>query len=294
MPAIEQHIAIGLAHRMGHQFVAYCAAIYIEVLQVSLAAREGRQPDPAPQVQAIALDLDGHCLFQERRAAHRRHTPGPGSVVAGFVQIENGFAVVAQIERYIKASQRQALDHFLQVVKLGFFGLEKLAPRRGVEKQVAHFNRGTHRVGRRLHPRGHVAAFGFNLPGLIGATGARRQGQAGHGADGSQCFTAKAQAHHPFKVFKVTNLAGGVTRQGQRQVVAGNPAAVVAHPQQLDPGLFNVHIDTFGPRVEAVFQQFLDHRRRALNHLTCCNLVGQARAEQFDPRTAAQYIVTHY
>jgi len=279
---------------MGHQFVAYRAAIDIEVLQVRLTAGKSRQTDPAPQVQTIAFNLDGHCLFQERGAAHGRHTPGAGSIVAGFVQVEDGLAVVAQIERHIKTCQRQALDHFLQVIEFGLFGFEKFAPCRGVEKQVAHFNRGAHRMRSRLNPGRHVAAFGLDLPGLIGTTGARGQGQARHGTDGSQRLTAKAQAHHPLKVFQITNLAGGVTGQRQRQVVAGNTAAIVTYPQQLDPGLLHVHINALGTRIEAVFQQLLDHRSRAFNYFARSDLVSQARAEQFNPRAAAQCFITHY
>ena len=49
VPAIEQHIAIGLAYRMGHQLVANHAPVDVEILQIRLTAREGRQPDPAPQ-----------------------------------------------------------------------------------------------------------------------------------------------------------------------------------------------------------------------------------------------------
>jgi len=293
MPTVEQHIAIRLAHRMGHQFVAHRTAIYIEILQVGLAAREGRQADPTPQMQAIALNLDWQRLLQKRRAAHRCHTPGAGSIVVSLMQIEDSLAVVAQIERHIKPRQRQTLDHFLQVIELGFFGFKKFTPRRSIEKQVAHFNRGTHRMCSRLNPRCHIAPFGLNLPRLIGATGTRSQGQTSNGADGSQRLTAKAQAHHPFKVFEVTNLAGGVTRQRQRQVVAGNTAAIVTHPQQLDPGLLDVHVDTLGAGVQAVFQQLFNHRCRALNHLARGNLVGQARAEQLNPCAAVQYRVTH-
>lgn len=129
----------------------------------------------------------------------------------------------------------------------------------------------------RLDPRRHVAAFGFHLPGLVSIAGAGRQGQAGHGADGSQGLTAKPEAHHPFKVFQVTNLAGGVTGQGQRQVIGGNPAAVVAYPQQLDAALLNIDVDAPGAGVDAVFQQLLDHRRWPLDHLTRRDLVGEAR-----------------
>ncbi|MNP27115.1 hypothetical protein D3C76_1200040 [compost metagenome] len=75
---------------------------------------------------------------------------------------------MAQVEADIEAGQGQAADDFLQVVEFGLLGLEELAPRRGVEEQVAHLDRCTDRVRGRLHARGHVAAFGLDLPGLAG------------------------------------------------------------------------------------------------------------------------------
>ena len=45
---VEQHVAVGLAHGMGDQLVAHHAAVDIEILQVGLAAREGRQTHPTP------------------------------------------------------------------------------------------------------------------------------------------------------------------------------------------------------------------------------------------------------
>ncbi|MNJ25996.1 hypothetical protein D3C77_204590 [compost metagenome] len=140
---------------------------------------------------------------------------------------------------------------------------------------------------RRLHPRGHVAAFGFHLPGLLGVTGARGQGQAGDRTDRGQGLTTKAQAHDPLEVFQVADLAGGVPGQGQRQVIGSDTATVVAHPQQLDAALLDFDVDAFGTGVQAVFQQLLDYRSRALDYLTSSNLVGQPRAEQLDPGTAA-------
>ncbi|MNF73693.1 hypothetical protein D3C84_557020 [compost metagenome] len=168
------------------------------------------------------------------------------------------------------------------MIEFGFFGLEKLAPRRRVEEQVAHFNRSAHRVGRRLHTGRHVTALGLYLPRLIGVAGAGGQGQARDGADRCQGLAAKPQAHDLLEVFQVADLAGGVTGQGQRQVIGGNATAIVAHPQQLDAALLHIDVDAFGAGVEAVFQQFLDHRSRALDHLTRGNLVRQPRAEQLD------------
>lgn len=42
LPAMKQHILVGLLDSMGHQLVADHATVDIKVLLVSLAAREGR------------------------------------------------------------------------------------------------------------------------------------------------------------------------------------------------------------------------------------------------------------
>src|SRR3546814_11754611 len=93
MPTVEQHVAIGLAYRVGHQFVAHRPPVYVEVLQVRLAARKSRQPDPTPQVQAIALHLDRQCLPQEARPAHRADPPRPGRNTLGTVPADRNSVV---------------------------------------------------------------------------------------------------------------------------------------------------------------------------------------------------------
>ncbi|MNC79733.1 hypothetical protein D3C75_1322960 [compost metagenome] len=62
--------------------------------------------------------------------------------------------------------------------------------------------------------------------------------------------------------------------QGQRQIVGRNTAAIVPHLQQFDAALLDFDIDAPGTGVQAVFQQFLGHRRRPLDNLASGNLVG--------------------
>ncbi len=128
----------------------------------------------------------------------------------------------------------------------------------------------------------HVAAFGLHLPGLAGIGGAGGQGQARDRADRGQRLAAEAEAHHPLQVFQLADLAGGVARQGQRQVVGGDAAAIVAHAQQLDAALLDLHVDAPGTGVQAVLQQFLGHRGGTLDHLAGGDLVRQPRTQQLD------------
>ena len=74
MAAIKQHVPVGLTHRMGDQLVAHHAAIDVEVLQVRLTAREGRQTDPTPQTQTITFDFNRQRLLEKPRATDRSDT----------------------------------------------------------------------------------------------------------------------------------------------------------------------------------------------------------------------------
>ncbi len=282
MATVVQHIAVRLAHRMGDQLVADHAPVDVEILQVRLTAGEGGQADPAPQVQAVALDLDGQSLFKERRATNRRHPARPRLGVMRLMQRQHRLAVVTQMKRHIETRQRQLLDHILQVIELGLLGAQELAPRRGIEEQVTHFHRGTDRMRRWLHAGLHVTAFGFHLPGLAGLRRARSQRQSRHRTDGGQRLTTKPQTVNGFQILQITNLAGGVTSERQRQVIGGNTTAIVTHAQQLDATLLDIHVDAGSTGIQAVFQEFLGNRSRPLDHFAGGNLVGQPRAEQLD------------
>ncbi|MNZ93855.1 hypothetical protein D3C78_1129460 [compost metagenome] len=168
------------------------------------------------------------------------------------------------------------------MIEFGLLGAQELAPRRGIEEQVADFHAGADRMRRRLHARLHVAALGFHLPGLLGVGGARGHGQARYRADRSQRLAAEAQAHHPLQVFQLADLAGGVARQGQRQVVGRNAAAIVTYAQELDATLLHFDVDAPGAGIQAVFQEFLDHRGGSFDHLARGDLVGQPRTQQLD------------
>ena len=112
---------------------------------------------------------------------------------------------------------------------------------------------------------------------FIAVTG---KGEARHRANTRQRLAAKAQAAHPLQVFQGGDLAGGVAGQRQRQVVRRHTTAIIAYADQLTAAGLHVDIHPGGAGVEAVFQYFLHHGGRALNHLSGGDLVGQPRAEQ--------------
>ena len=84
------------------------------------------------------------------------------------------------------------------------------------------------------------------------------------------------------QIFQPGDFARGVAAEGEGEIVLVDAAAVVAHPQQFLAALFQLDIDPAGAGVEAVFEQFLEHRCRALDHFAGGDLIGQARTEAVD------------
>ncbi len=104
--AVVENVAIGLAHRMGDQLVAHHAAVDIEVLQIRLAARKGRQTDPAPEAQTVTLVLQRQGLFEKGWAADRADPAALALRIAGRMQGQHALAVVPKVKPYIEAGQR--------------------------------------------------------------------------------------------------------------------------------------------------------------------------------------------
>ena len=68
-----------------------------------------------------------------------------------------------------------------------------------------------------------------------------------------------------------------MTRQRQRQLVLFDATAVITNADKLCAPAFDININAGRPCIEAVFHQFLHHRRRAFHHLTGGDLVRELR-----------------
>jgi hypothetical protein len=143
MSAMKQHVTIGLAYRMTDHFVAHRPAINEEQLLIGLAAIVRGQTHPAPQSQTIARFIHRHTVLHEIVTEQAADTLQRRLSRWQFV---NRLVVLPQAEADGEMGQRQAPHHVIDLLALGAFGAQKLAPRRGVVKQVQHFNGGAHRV----------------------------------------------------------------------------------------------------------------------------------------------------
>ena len=66
----------------------------------------------------------------------------------------------------------------------------------------------------------------------------------------------------------------------EQHVVAVHASAVVGHAQQAAAAALHLDIDAGGAGVQAVFDQFLDHRGGTLHHLAGGDLVGELFGKQ--------------
>jgi hypothetical protein len=107
------------------------------------------------------------------------------------------------------------------------------------------------------------------------SSGPRSQREAADRGDRRQGFAAEAERGHGFQIVQRGDLAGGVARHCQRQLVRRDAAAVVADADQADTAFFQVDVDAAGAGIERVLDQLLDHRRGAFDHLAGGDLVDE-------------------
>ena len=162
--------------------------------------------------------------------------------------------IVAQAKPHMKVTHGQALHHFFQMAKLGFFRAQKLTPGGGIKKQITHFQGGSSRVGTGHNHRFHIAAFGLHLPTRTGFIGTGRECEPCHRTDTGQCLAPKAQGGHPFQIIQIMNFTGGMAGNGERQVILLNTRAVIADAYQFHTALLHVDIKACCPSIQAVFQ----------------------------------------
>ena len=89
------------------------------------------------------------------------------------------------------------------------------------------------------------------------------------------------------KVVGHGDLAGGVLREGQTELLGAHSAPVVADPDQVASRLLNVDFDLFGAGVERVFDEFLHDARGAFDHFPRGDLVDKRCVENFNFRHGA-------
>ncbi len=172
--AVEHHVTIRMAHRVGQRPVVHAAPVDDPELLVGLAAVVGRKTDMTFDSNPFGLQADRQRLLRKRLAEDPRDALQKCLVVSGCRELQNGTAIVRQRESYGRPGQREPPEPFFDVTELRTLGAQEATSRRRIEEQVAHFHRRTGRV--RCGPRRRrLARLRRHLPRGLAASGAGHQ-----------------------------------------------------------------------------------------------------------------------
>ena len=186
-----------------------------------------------------------------------------------------------QPEPDVEAAERQALDQALDLRELGALGAQELAARRHVEEQVAHLDRRAGRVRFRRRAAQH-AVERRHRGRERRVRGPRDHLHPRNRGDARQRLAAEPERAHRLEVLDAADLAGGMAGERERQLGGRDAGPVVTHPDQLGAAALDLDLDRTRAGVEAVLDQFLDHRRRALDHLAGRDLVDELLGQDTD------------
>ena len=117
-------------------------------------------------------------------------------------------------------------------------------------------------------------------PAFLRIAVAGGEGDPGHGANTGQGLAAKTERTHGLEVLEPGDLAGGVARYGQGELVFGDARAIVPNPEAPYAPFFQFHLDAGGPGVDRVFHQLLQHGCRPLDHFSGGDLIRKLRRQQ--------------
>ena len=262
--ALHSRALKGHFHARHDGAVAHIAAIDVEMLHTAAGAATLGWGDQAgnPVQPFLGVHLDK--VTAELPPQHR---------VGGAAQltIAGGDVLQLAFPDEFDADLRVAERHVPYVIchKGALAGVlfEELHAGGGVVEQILHPDGGAHSTGGRL-PALLLAAGDAVAGGKLVRLGAGEQLYPRYAGNGSQCLTPEPQRMDAVQVIRLFNFAGGVADESRWDILGINTGAVIADLDQLYAAGFNADGDLRCTGIDGVFQQFLDHRCRALHHLT--------------------------
>ncbi len=272
-----QHVRVGGTHGVRQHPVAHVAAVDVEVLGVGAAACRRRQARPAGDFDTRRLRED----VPLRGAEVLRHQRGHAHLRLPRSQPQHHARLVPDTELDRRVSGGDALDLRDAVRQFGRLGAQELAPRRRLEEEVGDLDARAARGGSGLDG----SAVGVDAERAGGGCRARGHADGGHGGDRGQRLAAETERADRFEVGSRGDLAGRVARKRERQLLALDAAAVVGDDDAPDAARLEPDFDATGAGVERVFDQFLDHRGRPLDHLAGSDLADQEVRKRTDRHT---------
>lgn len=164
---------------------------------------------------------------------------------------------------------------------LGRIGLQELFPRGVLKKRsrtrIVVPTRAAARTGVDKFSALHDDLRSFQLPGRAG-----RQRQAADRRDRGECFPSESQRYNIVDVVFAQQLARAVGLERKHRIVPVHAATVVGDRNEPGAGALDFNADPPGTDVDRVFNQLLDHRRRAFDDFACRDAVAELFGHYFD------------
>ena len=109
---------------------------------------------------------------------------------------------------------------------------------------------------------------------------ARRQSKARNTRDARQSFSAKSKRGDRLEIGRRTNLARGITLERKKRVIAIHAATVIDHPNERNSTAANQDVDLARAGVDAVLDEFFDHRSGPFHYFAGRDLAGDDLRQQ--------------
>src|SRR5581483_6937472 len=195
--------------------------------------------------------------------------------------IRHQLALIVEAKMNFGMRQGGVVHHVTNVAQLGRGRFQKFPPRGDVEEEIAHLYSCARRAASGDRSAGAAAVDG-DAKTAVALAGARRYLDLRDRADARQRLAAKSQGRDLPEIGFVFYLARGVALDGERQIVARDAFAVVAHADQRDAGALNPDGYLFRARIECILHELLDDGRGPLDHLAGSDARGPAGGQADD------------
>jgi hypothetical protein len=116
----------------------------------------------------------------------------------------------------------------------------------------------------------------------VNAAARARALDIGNRRDAGKRLAPEAKRPDRLEVGERPDLARRVALKGQRELLGGNPGAVVDDPDQVAAGAPDLDRDPVGAGVEGVLDQLFDNRRRPLHNLAGGDRIGDLGRQRSD------------
>ena len=276
--ALHEKALHALGHRVAEHPVLHRPAVDQQAQPSAGRGRTLRQQQKTGHNHALAVRAAGAGQRQQRSPG-AKHLADPAFQIPAGRPGKGLAAVHGQAEPGGRVGQGQVFHHLLDVGQFGAHRLEELAPGRHVAEQVAHLHDRTVSAAVLVH-RLQAAVADVRAGAEFLAARPGEDAQPRHRGDTGDGLAAEPEGADGGQLALVAELGGGVAFETEQHVVAVHARAVVGHAQQPAAAALHLDIDAGGAGVQAVFDQFLDHRGGTLHHLAGGDLVGELFGEQ--------------